>query len=42
MTVPIPEWDGQEAPSMLEEDASFEDGRVEYIDGRQTELRVVR
>lgn len=38
----VPEWGGQEVRIMLEEDAVFEDGRVEYIDGRQTELRVVR
>ncbi len=38
----VPEWGGQEVRIMLEEDAVFEDGRVEYIDGRQTELRVIR
>jgi len=42
VTAPIPEWGGQEVRIMLEEDAFFEDGRVEYIDGRQTELHVVR
>lgn len=39
---PIPEWDGQRVRIMLEEDALFEGGRVEYIDGRQTELLVIR
>ena len=39
---PVPEWGGQEVRIMLEEDAVFEGGRVSYIDGRQTELRVVR
>jgi len=42
VTVPIPEWDGQEVRIMLEEDAFFENGRVQYIDDRQTELHVVR
>jgi len=39
---PVPEWNGQEVRIMLEEDAAFEDGRVEYLDGRQTELHVIR
>jgi Xaa-Pro aminopeptidase len=39
---PIGEWDGQEVRIMLEEDAVFEGGRVTYIDGRQTELHVIR
>lgn len=38
----VPEWGGQEVRIMLEEDAVFDDGGVEYIDGRQTELRVIR
>ncbi len=38
----VPEWGGMEVRIMLEEDAVFAGGRVEYIDGRQTELRVVR
>jgi len=39
---PIPEWGGKEVRIMLEEDAVFEGGRVNYIDGRQTELHVIR
>ena len=39
---PVAEWDGMEVRIMLEEDAVFEDGLVTYIDGRQTELRVIR
>ncbi|MEC9372349.1 MAG: M24 family metallopeptidase [Planctomycetota bacterium] len=39
---PVAEWGGQEVRIMLEEDAVFEDGRVEYIDGRQTALHVIR
>jgi Xaa-Pro aminopeptidase len=39
---PIPEWGGKTVRIMLEEDAVFEDGVVSYIDGRQTELHVIR
>jgi Xaa-Pro aminopeptidase len=39
---PIPEWGGKEVRIMLEEDAVFEGGVVNYIDGRQTELHVIR
>ncbi len=42
ITAPVPEWNGQEVRIMLEEDAYFEDGRVEYIDGRQLKLHIVR
>jgi len=42
VTAPVPEWGGQDVRIMLEEDAFFEDGHVEYLDGRQTELHVVR
>ncbi|MEM0982746.1 MAG: M24 family metallopeptidase [Planctomycetota bacterium] len=42
VTVPIPDWDNQDVRIMLEEDAFFKDGRVRYIDGRQTELFVIR
>ena len=42
ITEPVPEWDGQAVRIMLEEDAVFEGGRVTYLDGRQTDLHVVR
>ncbi|MEL7474221.1 MAG: M24 family metallopeptidase [Planctomycetota bacterium] len=42
VTVPIPEWGGQRVRVMQEEDAVFEDGVVRYLDGRQTELHLVR
>jgi Xaa-Pro aminopeptidase len=42
VTAPVPEWDGQRVRIMLEENAVFEDGRARYLDGRQTELHVVR
>ncbi|MEO1583142.1 MAG: M24 family metallopeptidase [Planctomycetota bacterium] len=42
VTVPIGEWGGQEVRIMQEEDAVFVDGAVRYLDGRQTELHVVR
>ena len=38
----VPEWGGMEVRIMVEEDAVFEDGVVRYLDGRQTELRVIR
>ncbi|HEY5890801.1 MAG TPA: M24 family metallopeptidase [Acidimicrobiia bacterium] len=33
-----PEWDNQEIGVMLEEDAWFENGTVEFLDGRQTTI----
>ncbi len=42
VAVPVPEWDDQPVRIMLEEDAAFADGRVRYLDGRQTELWTVR
>lgn len=42
ITERIPEWDNQEVRIMMEEDAVFEGGQVRYIDGRQTELHLVR
>lgn len=39
---PIPEWGGKEVRIMLEEDAVLQDGRVTYLDGRQTELHVIK
>jgi hypothetical protein len=34
----IPEWDNQEIGIMLEEDAWFENGKVDFLDGRQTAI----
>ena len=42
VTVPVPEWDGQEVRFMLEEDAWFDGSRVRWIDGRQREIWLVR
>jgi Xaa-Pro aminopeptidase len=42
VAVPIEEWGGQEVRIMQEEDAVFVDGTVRYLDGRQTELHLVR
>ncbi len=39
---PIPEWNGKKVRIMLEEDAFFDGTGVRYIDGRQTELLLVR
>jgi Xaa-Pro aminopeptidase len=39
---PVPEWGGQEVRFMLEEDAVFDGERVTYLDGRQTELTLIR
>ena len=39
---PIEEWGGQPVRIMMEEDAVFENGRVTYLDGRQTTLHLVR
>jgi len=40
--VSVPEWDGKEIRIMLEEDAFFDGQRVRFIDGRQTELFLIR
>ncbi|MFG0306169.1 MAG: M24 family metallopeptidase [Phycisphaerales bacterium JB040] len=40
--VPVLEWNFQPVRIMLEEDALFENGSVRYLDGRQTELLIVR
>ncbi|MDJ0665101.1 MAG: M24 family metallopeptidase [Acidimicrobiia bacterium] len=37
----VPEWDGQEVRFMLEEEALFSDGELEFIDGRQTEFWLI-
>ena len=42
VTVPVPEWDGQEVRIMLEEDAWFDGERVRWLDGRQEELFLIR
>lgn len=42
VTVPIPEWNNKEIRIMLEEDAFFSARGVHYIDGRQTELILIR
>lgn len=34
----VPEWDDQSVSIMLEEDAWFDEGSVEFLDGRQTEI----
>ncbi|WP_419167085.1 M24 family metallopeptidase [Candidatus Palauibacter sp.] len=39
--VAVPEWDGQTVRIMLEEDAFFDGERTWYIDGRQTDLRLI-
>jgi len=40
-TVSVPEW-GRSVDIMLEEDALFDGERVRYLDGRQTELHLIR
>lgn len=40
--VPLAEWGGQKVRIMLEEDAFFDGSGVRYIDGRQTELHLIR
>jgi hypothetical protein len=40
-TQPVPEWDGQMVDFKTEEDAFFADGRVTYIDGRQTRFHLI-
>ena len=43
MTVPVPEWDGQEVDILREEDTLVHPGgRVEYLSGPQQELWVIR
>lgn len=42
VTVPIPEWDGQNVQIKLEQDGWFDGESVIYIGGRQTEWHVVR
>jgi Xaa-Pro aminopeptidase len=41
VTRPVPEWDGEEVPFMLEQDAAFtRDGPV-FLDGRQTAFHLI-
>lgn len=40
--VVVPEWDGQEVNVMLEEDAVFDGETTRFLDGRQTELILIR
>ncbi|MHC4375996.1 MAG: M24 family metallopeptidase [Planctomycetota bacterium] len=42
VTVPIPEWGGQQVQIKLEQDGWFDGEQVHYIGGRQTEWHVVR
>jgi methionine aminopeptidase len=42
VTVPIPEWNNKKIRIMLEEDAIFIRNGAKFIDGRQTELILVR
>jgi hypothetical protein len=42
VTVPIPEWGGQEVTLGLEENALFSPTRSVFLDGRQTTFHVVR
>ncbi len=40
-TYAIPEWGGQKVRFMLEEDAYFDGEKVEFLDGRQSELHLI-
>jgi hypothetical protein len=42
VTVPVPEWGDKDVKIMLEEDAFFDGERCRYVDGRQTELILIR
>lgn len=41
VTVPVPEWGGQEIPIMLEQDAAFTENGVFFLDGRQTAFHLI-
>jgi len=41
-TVPVPEWGGRDVRILLEEDAFFDGTEVRYLDGRQTDLWLIR
>ena len=40
--VPIPEWNGQVVRIALEQDAAFTKDGVNYLDGRQTQLHIIK
>ena len=42
VTVSIPEWGGKDVKIMLEEDAFFDGQSCRYIDGRQTDIILIR
>ena len=42
VTVAVPEWDGQDARIMLEEDAVFDGETCRFLDGRQEEFLLIR
>ena len=37
----VPEWDGQLVRMALEEDALLSDGKMRWLDGRQTQLHLI-
>jgi Xaa-Pro aminopeptidase len=39
--VTVPEWDGETVSIMLEEEAFFDGVRIDWLDGRQTELHLI-
>lgn len=41
VTVPVPEWGGQEVRLMLEQDAAYTEAGVVYMDGRQTAFHLI-
>lgn len=41
VVVAVPEWDGQAVRIMLEEDAAFDGTSLTFLDGRQTEIRLI-
>jgi Xaa-Pro aminopeptidase len=40
-TASVPEWGGQEVPFRAEENAFFDGTKVRFIDGRETEIRLI-
>lgn len=42
VTVSLPEWGGKDVRIMLEQDALFDGREVRYLNGRQTELHLIR
>ena len=41
VTLPVPEWNGQEVSIMLEQDAAFTSAGVIFMDGRQTRFHLI-